>query len=296
MKHPLLSRLSSRLSGAALLSFGVVSLLLACTTSPKATKEDKLCTPGGYVFCRCRDRQEGAKLCKDDAQSFGPCEPCETSDNPEVPLEPGDPGPDEPIPGDDAGPGKDGSNPNGSCGDGVVQSGEDCDDKNTNDTDGCDGNCKLAGTTPGASNACPGLDVHVWGGAHKPTLLSTTIGSGNRSTTPNCTATPNPTTGAAASDRVFKVTAHKTGSLSVVTTDGVALRSGEPVNYNVFLYASDACAPSANTFITCVNVNGGVGGENMTFPVDSGKTYYVFVDGAGISENVGNFRVTFSIP
>jgi cysteine-rich repeat protein len=36
------------------------------------------CTPGNYVFCRCADRAEGTKLCKEDGASF---EACATSAN-----------------------------------------------------------------------------------------------------------------------------------------------------------------------------------------------------------------------
>src|SRR5262249_21394467 len=43
-----------------------------------ATAEDRLCTPGAFVFCRCADRAEGTKLCKDDGKSF---EVCQTSDS-----------------------------------------------------------------------------------------------------------------------------------------------------------------------------------------------------------------------
>ncbi len=285
MVRALASHLSRRARAprAAFASIGIVTLLLACATTPKA-KVDKECSPGSYVFCRCRDRQEGTKLCKDDGMSFGPCEPCESYDNPEGPLDPGDPGPDDPLP--DAG--RDDGTSNASCGNGIVEKGEDCDDRNTNETDGCDSNCKLAGLTPFASNACPGLEVHVWGGAHKPTLASTTVGSGNRSVKPNCTTSANATSGANSPDRVFKVTAHKTGTLNVVTSD---------VDYNVFLWASETCQPSENAYFACVNQSGGVGPESMTFPVDSGKSYYVFVDGSGIdSTRQGNFRVTFSIP
>lgn len=269
---------------AALLSLGVVSLLLACSTTPTAKKEEKLCPPGGYVFCRCRDRQEGTKLCKDDGQSFGLCEPCETFDNPEDPLDPDDPDPYPQYPRPDAGDG--GSTP-GACGNGIVETGEDCDDENAEETDGCDSNCRLAGATPSNSNSCPGLDVHVWGGAHKPSLASTTVGSGNRSVAPNCTATSNPTTGINSPDRVFKVTAHKTGLMKVVTSD---------VNYNVFLWASEECKPSGNSFIACVNESGSVGPEGMTFPVENGKSYHVFIDGSGLEKREGSFRVTFSIP
>ena len=34
------------------------------------------CTPGGFVFCRCSNRDEGTKMCRADGQSFDPCTPC----------------------------------------------------------------------------------------------------------------------------------------------------------------------------------------------------------------------------
>lgn len=271
-------------------------LVVACTSAPKA-KEDKLCTAGNYVFCRCRDRQEGSKLCKEDSQSFGPCEPCETADNPEVPLDPGEePRPVDPPTRRDGGDGDDDSGNGGGpkCGDNVVQDGEDCDDKNTNETDGCDKNCKLAGTAPLASNACSGLKVHVWGGAHKPTLVATTAGSGNRSAKTTCpsAAGNTPTNGAAAPDRVFEVVAHKTGTMTVAVTD---------TNYNAFIYAGDVCPADQVTWLACSNKADGIGNETISFPVESGKSYFVFVDGALPSSLdsallSGNFRVTFSIP
>jgi cysteine-rich repeat protein len=265
-----------------------VALLLACTAQP-AKKEEKFCTPDKYVFCRCADRQEGQKLCKADGQNFGPCEPCETFDNPEVPIEPGDPGPDEPfepfepVPRPEAGAD---APPATRCGDGIVQDGEDCDDDDENDTDGCDRRCKLAGTQPPPSNACPGLDVHVWGGAHKPTLSGTTVGSGNRSANPKCSDVAE-TTGSTAPDRVFKVFAHKTGTLTVALTD---------TSYNAFLYVSDACGASQNTYLACANKTAGVGDESIAVPVTAGKSYWVFVDGSGLdATREGDFRVTFSI-
>ena len=53
------------------------ALVVACGTTN--AKEDKLCTPGANVFCRCVDRTEGTKKCKDDAQSFDECLPCDGS-------------------------------------------------------------------------------------------------------------------------------------------------------------------------------------------------------------------------
>ncbi|MBS2012066.1 MAG: hypothetical protein JST00_04220 [Deltaproteobacteria bacterium] len=221
-------------------------------------------------------------MCNEDGQTFGKCEPCESDTNPEVPI--------DPEPEEDGGT-KDGSTTPTSCGDKIVQEGEDCDDGNKVNDDGCDDKCKLAGNDPVASRGCPGLDVHVWG---KPvTWTSTTVGSTNTgSTAPNCTESADagvgtfPTTGSAASDRVLKVTAHRTGTMTVVTSD---------TDYNSFIYASETCVGTNNPWIRCSNKNNGVGGETMTFPVTAGKVYAVFIDGAGISGQQGAFRVTLSI-
>ncbi len=269
------------------LSAIVVPSGTGCSSSTAATKKPaSRCTPGNYVFCRCQNREEGTKLCNDDGETFGKCEPCETPDNPEIPVDPGT-GPTDGGPKTDTGPGP---GP-GTCGDKIVQDGEDCDDGNKANDDGCDDTCKLAGTDPITSRSCPGMDVHVWSKA--VTWTSTTAGSTNTgSTSPNCTESAGaptgtfPTTGAAASDRVLKVTAHKTGTMTVATSD---------VDYNSFLYVGDTCKGTDQPWLKCINLNNGVGGETMTFPVTAGKTYAVFVDGAGISGQQGVFRVTLSI-
>lgn len=281
---------SPLLKSAALLSAGTVSLLLACTATP-AAKTEKLCTPGDYVFCRCRDRQEASKLCKEDGMSFGPCEPCDGLDTPELPFDPGDSGkPDV----EDGGRKEAGLEGPKSCGNGVIESGEDCDDKNGSDTDGCDSNCRLSGLAPAATNACPGLEVHVWGGTHTPSLAGTTVGSGNRSVAATCGSSEGstPTIGGASADRVFKVVAHKTGTLEVAVTE---------TDYNAFVYVAEACPSDNVEWATCSNEVDGVGNETVSLPVTSGMSYYVFVDGA-LPSNLdgtklqGNYRVTFSIP
>src|SRR5262245_11425082 len=104
---------------------GVFAILaFACSAASSAKPKSTRCTPGNYVFCRCADRNEGTKLCKEDGESFGKCEPCETDTNPEL-QEEDDP---QPRPVLDGGPD---SPPAGSkCGDKIVQEGEDCDDGN----------------------------------------------------------------------------------------------------------------------------------------------------------------------
>ena len=165
-----------------------------------------------------------------------------------------------------------------------MQAGEDCDDENADDADGCDGDCKLSGLNPPTTQGCPGLEVHVWGGAHAPTMTGSTTGAGNRDTDGSC-ANGGSTQGSSAPDRVFKVVAHKTGALTVTTTE---------TTYDAFLYVSEACVATNVKYLACTNAVSGTGGEKVTAQVEDGKTYYVFVDGAGTS--TGKFRVTFAIP
>ena len=59
--------------GAALTATGVFIGAQGCSSTNEATSGGVHCTPGNYVFCRCQDRAEGTKLCKDDGISFEAC-------------------------------------------------------------------------------------------------------------------------------------------------------------------------------------------------------------------------------
>lgn len=284
---PTLGRpLVSVLTGAAVALVGLLTLLpTGCSTSNGSSPSTAVkCTPGNYVFCRCQNREEGTKLCNDDGVSFGRCEPCETEDNPSIPDEPGV----TPVEVDGGDPSS--GRVNASCGDKIVQNGEDCDDGNKIDNDGCDAKCKLAGSNPTATRSCPGLDLHVWA---SPVVYSgTTVGAPLTAElgSQNCTSTMggNPTRGASAPDRIFKVTAHKTGTMTV---------SASNTNYDALLYVTASCvpAPSAITQLACANDTNGTGNETMKLPVTAGKTYSVVVDGAGVTQVQGSFKLTLAI-
>lgn len=268
---------------AAVLAAPLVATALTasgCTAKSGATADPATkCTPGNYVFCRCQSREEGTKLCNEDGQSFGKCEPCETEDNPGIPDDPYNP----PVEYDS---GRDATGPGPVCGDKIVQDGEDCDDGNKIEDDGCDSTCHLFGKNAAATRSCPGLDLHVWS---KPvTYLGSTVGApapgGLKMVCPSTTGGPS-TTGSAP-ERIFNVTAHKTGMMTAYTSD---------TDYDSFIYAVKPCATTDIVPITCGNAKSGVGGESITFPVTAGQSYAVFVDGSGISIQQGNFRLTVSI-
>lgn len=263
----------------ALAVLGAPTCFVACNGETTETTKERICTPGNYVFCRCKDRSEGSKLCNDDGTSFAACEPCGDMGElpPDEPFEP-DPDQDASLPG-----------PLPVCGNGIVEQDEDCDDANEVESDGCDAQCRLAGTNPAASRSCPGMPVHVWG-TREVSYVGTTIGAPvTTGVDPNCTSGV-ATSGNAGAERILAVTAHRTGTMKAVTSD---------VTFNDFLYVTEQCATGMNPgvpYLACANAQGDgpTGGETLRFPVTAGETYHLFIDGAGISNTQGPFRVTLS--
>ena len=88
--HASVGRKSALLFGGLLL----LAIAAACSAKTEATPA-KICTPGNYVFCRCKDRSEGTKLCHDDGLAFDPCDGCLSGSDGNTPDDPEpDAGPD----------------------------------------------------------------------------------------------------------------------------------------------------------------------------------------------------------
>lgn len=154
------------------------------------------------------------------------------------------------------------------CGDKIVQDGEACDDGNAVEDDGCSTKCLPAGDAR-TMGPCPGQTVHVWGPPVTWPGDTTNMGNDFKNTTA-CGGS----TGVSGPDRVYAVTAHKTGTMSVATSN---------VTWDNMIYMSAACptagTPPRKVTDTACGDTRGTGGESMSFPVTSGQTYYVFVDG-----------------
>ena len=173
------------------------------------------------------------------------------------------------------------------CGDGDVNDGETCDDINKVEGDGCSNDCRSNfNGDPDSAKSCPGQPVHVWGttavtGTGTTTNLpSTWAGPGT-----DCTAV---STVNVAEDHIYAVTAHRTGTMTVATTGAT---------YNVILSARTDCMNAATQGATmCANnaLSTPPLDETMSFPVVSGRTYYVGVSGAVGAD--GNYTVSFRIP
>ncbi len=254
------------------------ALVLACSSAATTpTKTD--CKAGDAYYCRCANRDEGTRVCNEDGTTYGPCEPC--FDEPPLPEEDSSfPDEDVSVPPSDAGDAQTGDG--GPCPNGTVDPGEACDDGNRTPNDGCSTTCTLEGAAT-VGDRCPGMPVHVWDRAVAYTG-STIGGTDDYSASPDCTGA----SGFGSPERVFAVTAHKTGTMRVATT---------AAPFPHMIYRADACTPTGRTFTyaACSNVANN-GNETLMFAVTSGTTYYVVIDGGSAGQQQGNFTVTFSIP
>ena len=230
-----------------------------------------LCKASQEVYCRCQDFGEGTKLCADDGQSYGPCLPC-----------PGvDPGADSGGPGPfDAGMDArgDASDAASLCGNKLVDTNEACDDGNKVNDDGCTTSCVPAGGYPAQAGLCPGMPVDVW--ATAVTFATTTK---LFPLTYRAKAACNGATGSLGSDRVFLVTPHATGMLTVKASGAT---------FDVMLYARSGCATEASE-LGCQNASNGLGDETLVVPVTKGTPVYVVVDGA--TNTTGDLSLTLSL-
>jgi cysteine-rich repeat protein len=159
------------------------------------------------------------------------------------------------------------------CGDGKVDTGEGCDDANKVAADGCGNACIPEGDPTGA-NACPGLAAHVWPGKTL-TFDGSTLPYPNSYASSGCSGT--------GQDRVYAVTSHVTGTMTVKITASWGTGSA-------LLYARAApCDTGAE--LACVNKTK-TPPDTITFPVKDGSTYSVFVD--GYNGGKGTFTLSLS--
>lgn len=151
----------------------------------------------------------------------------------------------------------------GTCGDKVVEPDEECDDGNSNNSDGCDTNCKLGGTGCG-----DGIVLQV--GKTTVSVKGTTIGGGSHQGYGNsCQGEQN------SPDRVYLVQAQATGFFT-------AWIDGDNTDYDSMLYALSNCN-NPGSVINCEDRfnqdRSAKGGEVLSFPVKQGDQFFLIVDG-----------------
>lgn len=242
------------------------------SSSPSATSAT-LCKASQASYCRCQDFGEGEKLCADDGQSYGPCLPCPGVD---MGADSGGPG------ATDAGTADARANADAGslCGNKKVDPGEACDDGNPINDDGCNTACMPAGGYPAQAGICPGMSIDLWTG---PVTFAATTKLFPLSYRAKAACNGGSATGSLGADRVFLVTPHATGTLTVKTSGAT---------FDVMLYARSDCATEVSE-LTCQNATSGPGDETLTVAVLSGTPIYVFVDGA--TNTPGDLSLTLSV-
>jgi cysteine-rich repeat protein len=163
------------------------------------------------------------------------------------------------------------------CGNAVIEGGEQCDDGNMADLDGCTIACQLE--PPGANENCPGEEIVL---VQQGDTYQGNIAAGTTNLAANITL--NSCTSSLGRDAVYQITA---------PIDGVLVASVPTAAFNVSLGARSACADAASQ-ITCSNASAGNGGEAVTFTVTQGTTYYLIVD-APTAAAFGSFNLLVSI-
>ena len=173
------------------------------------------------------------------------------------------------------------------CGDGVVDSGEACDDGNNNEDDGCSASCKNPNGNPASANTCPGQPVDLW------TLGATITGAGSsmNADSANKGAWSAPSTSCSATgtnssqDHLYAVTPHVTGTLTATVS---------PSSANLMLVARSTC-DSATSQIACSNNALSGGAETISVPVTSGTPVFLGVDGGSTTNNTGTYSISFTV-
>ncbi|MEJ7729410.1 MAG: DUF4215 domain-containing protein [Polyangiaceae bacterium] len=158
-----------------------------------------------------------------------------------------------------------------SCGDGILDPGEQCDDDNNDPDDGCSPSCAFEPTGP--DDVCPGVEITLTGVGEEPR-----IGSASGTTT-TVLDQYGSFCGGSGADTVFALTPDVTGQLTATLV----------ADYDSVLHARGDCDDGSSE-IDCNDVSlPGGGGEEIQFQVAANQTYFIFVDGYGGTS--GNFTL-----
>lgn len=148
-----------------------------------------------------------------------------------------------------------------SCGDGIAQYPEQCDDGNTTAGDGCSATCDLE-TPMSAPGFCPGATFTLDGG-------KTISFGGDLTTLPKSTAgSLGCSTGSSGHDQVYAITPKSSGALNL------ELFAAWPSS---LIHIRNECYTSS-TEIDCFEQKLPGTPTKRSFPVVANQTYYVFVD------------------
>lgn len=170
------------------------------------------------------------------------------------------------------------------CGDGQIDQGEACDDGNNTADDGCGAGCRDVDGSPASGASCPGQPVHLWPNQTVQGKGSTTAASyGNAWASPSQSC--DPTGKNSYNDHIYAVTPHATGSL-LVSVKGSA---------NFMFLARQSCDTPESSAAYCANDESVGGEELLLLDVTKDQTVYIAVDGGGVTNNKGDYDITFEL-
>jgi cysteine-rich repeat protein len=179
------------------------------------------------------------------------------------------------------------------CGNGTVESGEQCDDNNTNNGDGCSSTCQLES---GDNNTCSSAAAVCPGSTNGSTASATVDGSASCGTS---SSTP---------DVWYAYTPNANGTLNVNTCGSNDL-GGADTGMDTVLSIHTACPGTTGNELTCnddwnsgglpanacTGIDSGLARDSAaSVAVTAGTTYYIRV--SGFSGSVGAFVLNVSGP
>lgn len=168
-----------------------------------------------------------------------------------------------------------------SCGNNLIDGGEQCDDGNAADGDGCSSTCQIE--TGPTHDTCANADV-IPLTSDGTNSYSAAVSSGTTNLAGDQTFST--ACAAAGKDAIYKLTAPMSGVLRV---------SVPTSSFNVSLGVRNSCTPGMTTPpLTCSNASSGTGGEEVVLAVTEGVTYYVIVDGPTATD-FGSFTMNLSL-
>ena len=150
-----------------------------------------------------------------------------------------------------------------SCGDGVAQHPEQCDDGNITDGDGCSATCQLE-TPSAAPGTCPGASYELVGSTAQPTKVSFAGDVGSLENTFGAFGC----TGALGPDQVYAITPTISGAITA------ELHASYP---NAVLHVRSECFTSS-TELDCQEGPLAAVPTRTTFAVEAQRTYFIFAD------------------
>ena len=226
-----------------------VACLIACGDGPAegppsvVSRLEKSCVPNQTVVCLC-GIVTGRQTCSED----GVLRPCACAGEPETRQSPTPP------------PASDPKSPaKATCGNGVVEEGEACDDGNASNDDGCSTRCEPDGW-PDAAEQCPGQPATLWKSAE--VVLSGSTQGYWRDLGLSCTKSMGP-------DRIYLLQPTADGLVTIDATFGV--------NFNAVVELREGLCTSALSAAFCT--------ETYAFPfknvveVRKGVKYHLIISG-----------------